>query len=69
MLGGAGHHPWHAIPFDSPTRTATSAFFKVSGIPSLIVFAPNGKIVCQNAVGTNLNQATLDSWNKLALTA
>ena len=36
----SGHHPWLAIPFDSPTRQNTSQFFKVSGIPALIIFAP-----------------------------
>jgi len=58
----SGHHPWLAIPFDSPTRQNTSQFFKVSGIPALIIFAPTGQIVEASAVQAPLTQASMDSW-------
>ena len=69
-------HPWHAIPYHSANRTQTSAYFKVNGIPKLIVFnGTNGTIVCDNAVQQimtlmqNSNKAemnaVLNRWEKV----
>ena len=64
----AQHHgDWHAIPYSSPNRNNTSAYFKVQGIPRLIVFSGRtGAIVCENAVGIPLNSMTLDTWERAA---
>ena len=59
-------HPWKAIPYDSPNRSQASAYFKVNGIPKLMVFnGATGAIVCDNAVQQPLTEASLDKWEKL----
>jgi thiol-disulfide isomerase/thioredoxin len=64
----AEHHgDWCAIPYGSSSRNNTSAYFKVQGIPRLVVFSGStGKIVCNNAVGQPLNAAALDGWERAA---
>ena len=61
-----GHHPWWAIPFEAPNRQNTSAYFKVNGIPRLIIFAPGGNIVNGNAVGPPLTLNTFSQWEAQA---
>ena len=41
--------PWLAIDFNEKERTAFKNEMKVNGIPTLIVFDENGKIISQNA--------------------
>ena len=60
------HHPWWAIPFDAPNRQNTSAYFKVNGIPRLIIFAPGGNIVNGNAVGPPLTLNAFSQWQAQA---
>jgi thiol-disulfide isomerase/thioredoxin len=60
------HHPWLAIPYETPNRTAVSGYFQVSGIPRLIIFGPTGQIVCNNAVQVPLNMTTFEGWEKTA---
>ena len=61
------HHAWLALPYEAPSRTHVSAYFQVSGIPRLIVFGPNGQIVCNNAVQSlPLTLSTFDGWQKTA---
>ena len=56
-----GHHgPWLAIPYNATSRTNTSNYFKVEGIPRLIIFAPDGRIVEGNA--RSLNMADFARW-------
>ena len=64
----ANHHGnWFALPFDAQRqREQCGSYFQVKGIPTLIVFAPNGTIVCPNAVGQPLNMSTLAQWQSLA---
>lgn len=59
-------HPWMAIPYDSPNRKKASAYFKVNGIPKLMVFnGSTGAIVCDNAVQQPLTEASLDKWENV----
>ena len=59
-------HPWQAIPYISPSRTTTSSYFQVNGIPRLIVFnGKTGGIVCSNAVQSPLTESSLDTWEKM----
>ena len=61
----AEHHgDWYAVPYDSPARNKLSAYFKVQGIPRLIVFSDSGNIVCNNAVGMDLTSERLNSFEK-----
>jgi thiol-disulfide isomerase/thioredoxin len=64
----ANHHGgWFALPFAAQTqRQQCGSYFKVEGIPRLIVFGPDGKIVCSNAVGEHLDFATLARWQAQA---
>jgi thiol-disulfide isomerase/thioredoxin len=64
----AGHHGgWFALPFAAQAqRQQCGSYFKVEGIPRLIVFGPDGKIVCSNAVGERLDLATLARWQAQA---
>ncbi len=64
----AEHHgDWCAIPYGSSSRNNTSAYFKVQGIPRLIVFSGStGAIVCNNAVGQALTAYALDAWERAA---
>nr|ABR16144.1 unknown [Picea sitchensis]ACN41140.1 unknown [Picea sitchensis] len=41
--------PWLALPFGDKTKKDLSRFFRVRGIPSLIVVGPDGKTVTSNA--------------------
>lgn len=41
--------PWFAIPFDGAERDAWKKEMKVSGIPTLVVFDENGKLLSSNA--------------------
>lgn len=63
-----GHHgPWLALPHGSSQRMSTSAYFKVEGIPRLMVFSPKtGAIVSENAVGTPLTNFQYDKWERAA---
>lgn len=36
---------WLAIPWESPSRLAIKEFYKISDIPTLLVLAPNGRMI------------------------
>ena len=64
----ANHHGnWFALPFEAQQqRQQCGSYFKVEGIPRLIVFGPDGKIICSNAVGERLDMTTLARWQAQA---
>lgn len=53
---------WFAIPYDEHHREEIMSTFCVSGIPRLVILAPNGKILVDNAVGISLTIETVDNW-------
>ncbi len=59
---------WPAIAWDSPSRLALKERFKVSEIPTLIVIAPNGKIITTDGYKQieSLGDAALENWLKVA---
>ena len=54
--------PWLAINYTAKEREAALAAYQVQGIPCLKVFGPTGKLLCENAVGQPLNDATVRRW-------
>lgn len=56
--------PWIALPFQSAQGQKISKDYKVSGIPALLVFDANGKLIDGNARGTVTQQgeAALKKW-------
>ena len=54
---------WPAIGYDEEHREGMMGMFKVSGIPRMVVLAPSGRIVVENAIsGAPLTTATVDQW-------
>ncbi len=60
------HHPWLAIPYSCSARTTVPSYFKVQGIPSLIIFDWNGQVIERNGVGKMLTVDTFDAWERAA---
>ena len=58
--------PWPAIPFDAQKLAQLRRKLRVNGIPRLIVFDPNGKIISDNARWdvTLLGADAADAWKK-----
>lgn len=54
--------PFLAIPYDDDKREEITGIFKVSGIPRLVVVAPNGRIIVDNAAGQSITVETIDGW-------
>jgi thiol-disulfide isomerase/thioredoxin len=54
--------PFLAIPYDDEKRESFMGLFKVSGIPRLVVLAPSGRILVDNAAGQDISMQTIDSW-------
>lgn len=54
--------PFLAIPYDDERRESFMGLFKVSGIPRLVVLAPSGRIIVDNAAGQNISLETIDGW-------
>mmetsp|Transcript_12966 Transcript_12966/g.25145 ORF Transcript_12966/g.25145 Transcript_12966/m.25145 type:complete len:359 (+) Transcript_12966:337-1413(+) len=54
--------PWLALPYESPDRESLMGRFQVSGIPKLMVFAPNGGTITDNAAGAPLSSTTVRGW-------
>ena len=42
--------PWCAVPFDSPLRAALMKEFNVRGIPRLVIFDKDGKLISNSAL-------------------
>ena len=54
--------PWLAINYDDDQRESFMGKFKVSGIPKLVVLAPSGQILVENAAASNISVAMVDQW-------
>lgn len=54
--------PFLAIPYDDEKRESFMGLFKVSGIPRLVVLAPNGRIIVDNAAGQDISLQTIENW-------
>lgn len=59
---------WPAIAWDSPVRLALKERFKVSDIPTLIVIAPDGRLITTDGYKQidNLGDAAMENWLKVA---
>ncbi len=59
---------WPAVAWDSPVRLALKERFKVSEIPTLIVIAPDGRIITTDGYKQieSLGDAALENWLKIA---
>ena len=59
---------WTAIPYESPARIAMKERFKVSEIPTLIIFAPNGKVITQDGKEQVelMEDEAIAHWEKMA---
>ena len=59
---------WPAIAWDSPVRLALKERFKVSDIPTLIVIAPDGRLITTDGYKQidNLGEAAMENWLKAA---
>jgi len=56
--------PWLAVPYDSDARSGLIDHIRVTGIPRLCVLdGRTGKVLLDNAVGTNLD---IGHWRRLA---
>ena len=56
--------PWLAVPFDAAERTSLKRECRVSGIPKLVVFSADGKLVSNNARWdvVKLGAGAVDAW-------
>ncbi|MFZ5952239.1 MAG: thioredoxin-like domain-containing protein [Candidatus Rifleibacteriota bacterium] len=59
---------WTAIPYESPARLAMKERFKVSEIPTLIIMAPNGKVITQDGFQQVdlMGDEAIPHWEKMA---
>ncbi|MEW6709110.1 MAG: thioredoxin-like domain-containing protein [Candidatus Riflebacteria bacterium] len=59
---------WTAIPYESPARLAMKERFKVSEIPTLIIMAPNGKVITQDGYQQVdlMGDEAIPHWEKMA---
>eukprot|EP00187_Rhodella_violacea_P005634 CAMPEP_0174909208 /NCGR_PEP_ID=MMETSP0167-20121228/67569_1 /TAXON_ID=38298 /ORGANISM="Rhodella maculata, Strain CCMP736" /LENGTH=99 /DNA_ID=CAMNT_0016153133 /DNA_START=9 /DNA_END=303 /DNA_ORIENTATION=+ len=55
--GYLGEMPWLAVDYDDPRREKILAMYKVKGIPKLMVFAKDGRLVAENAAGGAVDAA------------
>jgi thiol-disulfide isomerase/thioredoxin len=56
--------PWSAIDYDDDERESFMGTFKVQGIPKLVVMAPDGKIIADNAVNAGFSVEMVGQWMK-----
>lgn len=56
------HTPWLAVPYGSPKREAAMQSYQISGVPNLKVFAPDGRLIVDNAAGMPLTLDVARSW-------
>jgi nucleoredoxin len=56
--------PWIALPFNSEIKEELSDKLQVSGIPRLVIFSPDGKVISQNARNEVVSKgaACFDKW-------
>jgi len=53
---------WLAIPYHAREREALLRTFNIDSVPRALIFAPSGKIVCENAAATPMALANFDYW-------
>lgn len=60
--------PWLAVPFEDPSREYIGKEYGISGIPYLIIFDKNGKLIEKSARMTIQNKglASLSAWKAKA---
>ncbi len=60
--------PWLALAFENPTNQNLAKLYHLSGIPTLVVLDPKGKIVCEDGYESIIikGEKAFDEW--IALT-
>ena len=53
---------WYAVPYTSREREGLLRTFNIDSVPRALIFAPSGKLVCENAAATPMALANLDYW-------
>jgi nucleoredoxin len=62
-----GTHPWHAIPFsDEERRGQVAEHFGIQGIPAVLVFNADGKLISKDGRGqvSTHKEAVYETWSK-----
>jgi len=54
-----------AIPYNDPKREQALSLYQIQGIPKLMIFNAQGKLVCENAAGQVLTVQQLEQWKKM----
>lgn len=59
---------WLAVPWESPSRLAIKEYFKISDIPTLIVLAPDGRVITTDGYKQVdlMGDEALQHWLKIA---
>ena len=59
--------PWAAVPYDSDNRELISEFFEIQGIPSILVFTNEGKLIDKNGRNTiaSKKEGAINHWKLL----
>lgn len=70
MMAYQAHFPeaWTAVPYGSSYREGLLRTFKVDSVPRVLVFAPTGQLLCENAAATPLSLSALEYWERTAAT-
>ena len=66
MLGYMNKYsmPWLCLPFDAPQKAALKKELKITGIPTLVVFGKDGKLITRSARGDVMRSGAkaIDAW-------
>jgi len=57
---------WLAVPFSSSYREQLLSTFKVSAVPTLLVFAQDGRLVDANGAKASLSLHNVEYWERMA---
>lgn len=59
-----GSMPWITVPYESDNRELLSDTYGIQGIPALLVFKNNGKLIDKNARNTIMSKqnGAIDQW-------
>jgi thioredoxin-like negative regulator of GroEL len=59
--------PWAAVPYDSDNRELISEFFEIQGIPTILVFTNDGKLIDKNGRNTitSKKEGAISYWKSL----
>ena len=57
--------PWITVPYESDNRELLSDTYGIQGIPALLVFKSNGKLIDKNGRNTIMSKqnGAIDQWN------